>query len=602
MTKLVRSRGPRRRGSPQTLVRTRPKIGRRFPPSPWIGEIIRFMKPEVVSDYNTLSTGSWTSAAFYDSWYYGSPVGTFGGRLWDCQYHLLSPPVSTADGAESSVILDPIRFTIAEPSANDDPFAVWGKYSSGNTYRGGNFQWFAQDAFLPSSGDSHMSAGKPTQIIFSLSLEIFYHAANSLLGFVGNNFSERLKIATNWWIVAKYIQFRKNGSAYGSLIDNTDLFEYSMEQIYGVGTNRLQGAFGLSARAVFPSAPKSSFPDEFKQGWEFEFVEGDVIEADVWLEAKIKNDVVPQALPLLVMFAESNQYYSERVSGPTIGTPAGKNASLVPSDCAAKVSGLKSAFGLDPAIHTYEFTPADGAVTLGKAQAPALIFDITSKRLLWRYDSSSPPSAGVTFSTIAYNDQSPKQLIITFTSVSVGAVVTLHLSPDGADFSYTSTTTNTATFASGFAAALASFISSSGSPWADVTINPAGGSDVDLAYPDDQTMTVSGTTYSGGSSAHVTVELNYDEEMAYLSIYDTSIAGPIALYRPQSSGDYITQVDDAVEGTLNSGPSGCFDHLGITVFELWRLVQTPPYNGRGVGGSLVSTDYPTAVTVEKVSQ
>jgi hypothetical protein len=598
----VRFAGPRGRGNAQNLVRSRPKLNRRFPPSPWIGQIIRFMKPSVVADYNDLATGGWTSAAFYDTWYYGSPVGTFGGRLWDCRYHLLGPPASSANGAESSVVLDPIRFTIAEPSANDDSFSIWDKNSSNNTTRGGNFQLFAQDAFLPASGNSHMSAGKPTQIHFSLSLEVFYHAANLHLNFVGNNYLERFKIATNWWVVAKYIQFRKNGSAYGTLVDNTDLHEYSMEQTYGVGTNRLSGSFGASARAVFPSAPASSFPDQFKQGWEFEFEEGDVIEADVWLEAKIKNDVVPQTLPLLVMFAESNQYYGERVVGPLIGSAAGKNGYRVPYDCAATISGIKSAFGLDPSIHTYEFTPANGTVALGKAQAPALIFDITSKRLLWRYDSSSPASAGVTFTTIAYNAQSPKQLIITFTSVAVGAVVTLHLSPDGADFSYTSTTTNTATFASDFAAALASFISSSGSPWADVTINPAGGSDVDLGYPDDQTMTVSGTTYSGGSSAHVTVELNYDEEMAWLAIRDTSIAGFSALYRPQSSGDYINQVYDAIEGTINTGPTGCFDHLGTTVFELWRTAQTPPYDGRGVGASLVSTSYPTSVTVEKVSQ
>lgn len=600
MSIRVRSRGPRRRGSMQTLVRTNPKGIRRFPPSPWIGAIARFCNPLVIADYESLATGSWTADTFYDCWRAaGSPV--FGGDLWDCQYHVLSPPVSPAVGAETSVILPPIRLTVSEPAADGDPFTLWTNTPFATSYRsnfGTSHQIFAQNTWLPISGDSHVSAGKPTLLSAAFGLFTLPEALYDVLGLTTTIAMLSYLPPVNYMVAARYVRIRRNGAAVGSLIDRETVIN-NTNTIGGAFPHRLQNQ-GTTMTVGFPSNPGTSFPSQYNEAWEFDFTAGDTIEVDVWLEARIRNWNVTETRPLLIMVPEVNQTYSLRIGRNHTASPAWTVGSyaLVEKDCQMRIDGLKVSYGFDPSIHTYQFTPSGGTITLGTARAPAMLFYVDSKRLQWRYDVSSPATAGVAYTTTIYGSKITRW---DFSSVSVGAIVTVRFAAGGDTFSYTALTTDTIAFVAALKVALDAFIAAhSGDPyWSGVTtfIPPANQHILEITYDPAETLIVTGTTAGPGTSKYVDVSMDYSNEMVLLTVTDLSL-NATAFYRPQSSGDYVEEVDDEFEGTLLSGPIGVFNHLGTTVFELWKGAQDSPYDGRGT----LPAGVPSSITVTKTNQ
>lgn len=604
MSIRVRSRGPRRRGSTTTLVRTSPKGLRRFPPSPWIGAISRFAKPTVQTDYLSLATGSWSTDHFYDAWT-PSPSPTFGGHLWTCQYHVLAAPVSSANGAETSVILPPVRFTVCEPDSTGDAFDVWGSFPGLSARVAANdfMQIFGLNTFLPVSDNSHVSAGKPTRIKLGNIFAIFPQAANVLLGWAGNTFFMNFPFPNNWRVAAKYLQFRKNGSAYGTLVNKTTTIARG-DNPDGNNPNRLAPGFFIYD-VTFPSNPvDSSFPANEQEAWEFEFDAGDTIEVDIWFEAKIKNNGIAETLPLLINLPETNDFYGDRIGKSHTG--AGWTWLGYPTlnrDCQVTLYGLKVAYGFDPSVNTYSFTPSDGTFVLGTARSPAMLFDVTSKRIQWRYDVSTPATAGMTYTTFVSSFGATRNTRLEFLTVQVGAVLTLRLASGGDTFSYTSATTNTTTLAAAVKVAIDAFIAARpGDPyWGSVTtaIPPANPWVINITYPVADTLIVSASTASGPISKYVELTLDYADEMAWIQLNRSDLPrGTTAWYRPQSSGDYITQVDDEFDGTLLSGPTGVFDHMGTTVFELWKGAQASPYDGRGT----LPADFPSTITVSLTTQ
>lgn len=583
------------------------------PPSPWIGKIIRYFTPTVISDYASLATGSWTSAQFYDAWK-PSPV-TFGGDLINCQYHLLAAPASASDGAESSVILPPVRFTISEAAATDDPMVAFEAFTTStfSTFRplaalNRNLQTFAQTTLLPVSGDSHVSDGTPTRIELNFGittdvsmLQILPHAAYTLLGWAGNTTALNWNMPTNWVIGPRYIQFRKAGASYGSLVDRRAEID-RVGTVGGTYTNRLRKSYYYPT-VTFPSSPiDSDHPESEQESWTFSFTAGDDLEVDIWIEARIRNDGAAETNSLLINLLETNDTYSQLIASGHAGGGWTKVLDKRIDRAAGFVlNGLEVSATFDPSTDTYEFTPADGTFTLGKAIGPAILFSVDSKQLLWQYDASTPASYAVTFSTTESSGASTTTKRIEFLTVAVGAVLTLEFVEGGDVFTYTSTTTDINTFASDVKTALDAFIAArSGDPyWGSVTtaIPPANPWVINVTYPDTLTLTVTGSSYSPPVFKQVYLELHYDEEMAWMQLAKTGVSG-VALYRPQSSGDYVNQVDDEFEGTMNCGPTGVFDYLGSTVFELWRGSMAPAYDGRGS----LSTDFPSSITVVKVAQ
>jgi len=584
---------------------------RKPPPSPWVGKIIRFTNPLVVSDYETLATDTWLSDSFYDAWR-AAATPVFGGDLWDCKYFVLDPPVSSSVGAETSVILPPIRLTVSEPAVDGDPFTVWEESPFANSYRSNSPYWqiFAQDTFLPVSGDSHVSNTNPSVLAFNLGLFYLPDAVNQLLTWPGTAAITNYPLPTNFMIAARYVRIRKNGSVTGSLIDRETYLDDINTQ-NGAFPNRLQGEVqqsifsspGETIRIGFPSNPGTLLPVAYNEGWTLSFTAGDTIEVDVWLEARIRNWNVTETNPLLILVPEINQTYSQRIGRIHTASPQWtvRDYTQVSRQSIVALNGLEMSVGFDPSIHTYQFTPTGGTIVLGKAESPALIFTVTSKELVWRYDITTPASGAVTYTTFISTSGGVKTTRWEFVTVSVGAVVTLSFGSGSDLFSYTSTTTNTSTFAADVKTAIDAFVAARpGDPhWGAVTadIPPANPWVVRVNYGTSQTLTVTGTSGSPATSNFVDVRLTYGDEMVLLAVADTNL-NRTAFYRPQSSGDYVEEVDDEFEGTLLSGPTGVFDHMGTTVFELWNGAQDSPYDGRGT----LPAGFPSSISVQKVNQ
>ena len=101
--------------------------------------------------------------------------------------------------------------------------------------------------------------------------------------------------------------------------------------------------------------------------------------------------------------------------------------------------------------------------------------------------------------------------------------------------------------------------------------------------------------WSGRTIDEDTTELSlrFSTETAVLSIRKGIY---LWAYRPQDSGDYITEVDDATKGTLYNSPCGVFNHLGTTVFERWYGPTASGFSPPTEPGE------PATVTVIKVAQ
>lgn len=124
-----------RTGSPTLEDRTKRRITRRYmrhltsgatpPPIPLPGYIQRMMIPSVISDYEGLSTASWSSGT----------TGTIDGianSSWNCQYY----HATTANQRTTpiDVIMDPVRWSIACPPVNGGTYDWWNLSAAANRY------------------------------------------------------------------------------------------------------------------------------------------------------------------------------------------------------------------------------------------------------------------------------------------------------------------------------------------------------------------------------------------------------------------------------------------------------------------------------------
>ena len=122
MTRRTRDRGPRRRGPNANLVRPMPSVNTPPPPIPLDGRIHRAMTPALISDYEGLSTASWSTGVT-------GAIGTGGaGSSWNCWYHHV---VQSDPRVEYSVIMQPVRWSIAAPSADGGTYDFWNTRSGG---------------------------------------------------------------------------------------------------------------------------------------------------------------------------------------------------------------------------------------------------------------------------------------------------------------------------------------------------------------------------------------------------------------------------------------------------------------------------------------
>ena len=588
--KIVRGRMAGRQQS--NPVRSKSVPVKRVPPVPYLGVIERHMLPAVITDYESKSDTSWSTGNFYDSWVSGT---TFSGNQRSCIYYVLS--VADQAVTDTSVVMDPLRFSVAEPAATDDDFDRWcldASYKPSNNDNGNptteqlsavrGKHLFALNTLLPVSGNSHVSDGTPPEFLLTLNQlfgsvggvsTCFAHIAYSHGGWnPATNVNPASVLPVNLEVTPRWARFRLNGTAVGSLIDLEDQIDFIRTRP-GTRPNQLAGAQPLNV--FFPSTPRTDgFAVASKQGWALDFTAGDTLEIDVWLQIAARPlsapfGPTPGAKAVVVFFETGDTTYGSDCSIPQ--TISGFNFPRGGSKFVASLIGMEVSNGFDPSSMTYTLTPADGEFTLGKASSSgAVYFDITSQRMIWYVQESlaggTEPGTGTS-----------------------------------------------------------SWQSDNGGPWELISNDCTGGSfpvspAEDPPPPEDPpTFTISfGSCAITAPGRVVTmyVELNYSSEIAWLTILFEFAAVPASslpkreftrTYRPQSSGDYITQVTDRVEGTILCGPCGVFDHLGSTTFEMWQGTQASPYtvdySDEFTAVSSDGYDYeaaiPTSFTISKVA-
>ena len=502
------------------------------PPIPYVGYIRRYMHATAIADYNSLSDANYTSKQLYGSVARNFPTSTsyYGGHLLNCLTHTLEIP-ATATG-EQSVIMQPIRFTIDETNSNGGTFDYWRSPTGLDTYRAheSQLQLFSSDTLLPSSGNSHVDNTNPSNFTYYIGVHNgFYHMWQQAAGYEWTGFSYRPPLPRNYGIRPRYIQMRKNGTAYGSLID-LQTFNDDYKTQTGFFYGRYMWPSTSSMSKYYLSAAVSP-------GWSFVWSDGDTLDLDIWMELVADPDIgqtVTKYVPISLAIDEdaSGSHQTSDYSSTWIPSGAALQANTPISTGRLQLSGLDVAVGYTPSTDTYTYTPDDGTAVMGKAVSTDGTFSTDSGSLTWEFTrtitGSAEPGVG-TSEWVSINGQ-PWQLEVD--NCTIGEPTEPTASPPAP----TTPPTNTTDY---------------------------GGCEVPA---EDRTLTV--------NLYHI-----WRDEMCYIGIswklsatyYLPQVNGG-SVYRPKNATptpDYATTVYSRRDGgSLTIGPAGCFDHLGTTVFEL----------------------------------
>lgn len=276
MSRRVRDRGPRRRcASDKTLVRTRPAVNVPPPPIPLNGMIYRMMTAVEIADYEGLATASWSSGSTGN-------INGLGNSAWQCLYH---HRVQTTPSVPYSVILPPVRWSIACPSSDGGTYDFWNDlstfpgysgYAHQPTSRGGSGFYGLSDELLPSGHFAEFANGfcQLEPFVFCGTPDIFRFASlQAIAPTVSQSAAHTFSIHA--------IRHRINGSAVGSLILN-------------------------------PVGNRSLTTD-----WRFSIAQGDTYEIDVWLKFQILAQNANSSTKAVIMVPQYRIFNSsKRITSP----------------------------------------------------------------------------------------------------------------------------------------------------------------------------------------------------------------------------------------------------------------------------------------------
>lgn len=532
------------------------------------------MRPVAIADTETIQTaadwaeGNYKNAVAVSATY---PTGgiQFVGTEFACYVYTLDVP---AGAGEVTVFTQPMRWSLNEAATSGDGFEVWkqagavpGGYEFSAVERS-NPIVFSSDEFLPASGNSHASATDP----YAAQMEYMVEACQSHVVYLNGQYIENsagvnIIRPSKWYIRAAYVQWRVNGTAVGPL---HDLVPFAI----GSSTAPSEGLYpdtGFSAdtKWVQPFPSGHSFWTQFGsylENWNLEFDAGDSIEVDVWYKiGAIKHATNSRKLCISIprYATDDNQQISNTVNlTPPSGYFIRANQGIVPA--LLSLAGINMSNGFDPELHTYDFNPSDGTIAMGKAEAAGAIrFSVTSKRLEWAWTETAGSGCGGTSTWRAI-------------AIEGGGLV-----------------------------------------WVLDEDNCEGGG-VPVEPPDPPTVEFETETTScdcssagSGDTWTMSLELIYEFEIAYLKVsYSRPTGTPRSAtlyYRPESTGDYVENVNDRWEGTMKCGPTGVFDHMGATTFKIWHGVkQTSGAYPTGLPSiySALTGILPTEIVVTKVAQ
>jgi len=552
------------------------------PPIPFVGFIRRYMQATAIADYNSLSNATYTSQQLYSEVARNFSTGTsyYGGQLLNCLTYTLEIPAS-ATGRQSK-ILQPIRLTLDETSSNGGNFDYW-RNPSGQTNDVGDFraqdsqyQLFASDELLPVSGNSHVDNSDPHTFEMSTSVtNAYHHMWQQAAGYEWTGLQFLPPLPQNYGVRPRYIQIRKNGSAYGSIYDLED-FNDAYESQTGLLNYRALNSL-LRYYLLFPSAsPQWTAFGYLFNNWNFQFADGDLIDLDVWLEVVADPDsgqTATKYVPISIGIDEDTSGSHQASDYSTSWIPSGAvlQARSPLNGSRLQISGLDVSVGYAPSTDTYTYTPDNGTAVMGKAVGTDGTFSTDSGSLTWQFTRTiaGSPEPGVGSSTWSSDNGDPWELVADNCTIGEPTEPTDPLPTP------TDPPSSTLAF---------------------------GGCEVPA---EDRTLTV--------YLLHV-----WREEMCYLKIdwqlsattYDPSEQG-FTLYRPRNATptpDYASTVYSRRDGgNLIIGPAGCFDHLGTTVFDLAALVDkvqdgTSYDNEHGDLPTTLQGIVPTSITVTHSTQ
>jgi hypothetical protein len=513
-----------------------------IPPVPYPGKIMRFVMPSAITDTETLQTATdWSTGNYLSHWAYNFGTSTiqFIGTEWACYTHVLSVPSGTGTVTE---VTQPLRWTVIEPGADGGNFELLRELPTFNPNSPGIIEWithtarpihqcFAQDTWLPVSGDSHCEASDPYRAKFWSGSRRIMQACFSHVGFLfGDKTSNQplnIRLPVHY-IIARYVQWRKNGSAYGPLHDLKPFYD----AFYGNLYNSNGGIPDTLMDQVFPSGDAAWISHgHLLENWNLEFTAGDTLEIDIWFEVSAQKTTAGNRSVVLSVarYATDDNQYWKTQTAPTPPSGFVFQGGHPPVTGQLELWGINMSNGFDPETHTYNFAPADGVLAMGKAQADGAIrFTVTSKSLNWVYTEAGGSDCGGTSTWISAVDVFGNWEWNLVTDDCEGGGVP-------AEPPYTPTTVVTEMTAC------------------------------------DCSSAPSGDTYQ------VSVTLVYEFEIVYLRIDygEPGLPGTIATlwYRPESSDDYVDHVTDRWEGEMKCGPTGVFNHMGATTFKIWHGVR-----------------------------
>lgn len=601
------------------------------PPSPWPGQINRFLYPTAITDYESLQDAAWSTANLKDTFNGASASPQFGGTEYSCYYHVVTVTDESTDDVE--VIMQPIRYTLDMAAATDDDFDYWTEgtpSSSPALLDVNNWQPLSSEGFLPVSGNSHISDGDPAAIYFRDILDFggWLHAWRLYGGWNPTVNTTILPLCMNWEVSPRYLRMRQNGTAIGTLFDMEDWWVTVRPQLYiGGVTGGLMGKNATSGPTMpqtnftiyYSSSPlAAAFPD-LVQGADLTLVAGDTLEVDIWYQIRSRplvykgvtqqpsqsRNIVASISRHVVTTEERKKTNDRKRYQSDVITIRAKSMTL---------ANMMVSDGFNPSTHTYTFEATGGTWNFGDGTAGAKKAQagggwnapvITSQKLTWDGTLAGTGSGGITFNaTYTPLGGGFERLDFEALTVTNGGTISFAFVGGGATFNYTSTTTSASTYISDLETAMNSFITAQGSDgfWSTATAT-AFGTTLTVDYSDaiGDLVPESGSGGPLGGSG-IFVELNWIEEICLLTVNVYGSSSPIGVpvktwrFRPQNSSDYITQVTDRAEGTLISNPCGVFNFLGATTFEPW-------YGTRDSASSLpTDTDRPTSITVVKVNQ
>jgi hypothetical protein len=530
--------------------------------------IARYILPTAITDYEELQTAAdWSTGNYRTHWArrFVAPYGVeFLGSEAALYVYTLEIPAGTE---QTKVITQPLRWSVCEPSTDGGDFEMLrqqgsvsqpGSYETQVLWRN-DPQGFAQNNWLPASGDSHATASDP----FAAESRWSSNACETHVVHVNgevvsaNPYVQRRP--ARWYIIARYVQWRVNGIAVGPLHDLYDFYV-------------AQAPLGILNSAItyvqpFPSGHSlwTSFGSVL-ENWNLDFSAGDTIEIDVWYEVAAQQTAAG-ARKLCVSFfryyTNDNQQFLSRTASltPSAGFFLQGGTGGEPWAGILTLRGIDMSQGFNPDTHTYDFTPTDGQFSFGKAQADgAFRFTVNSRRLEWSFAANEGSACGGTSTWQIQEVEAALQWVLISDDCEGG-----------------------------------------GTP-----VEPT--SDLDEAGREEATSCDCSTSGSGDTWT-IILELIYEYEIAYIKITFIRVTGgstkAVLHYRPESTSDYIENVNDRWEGTMKCGPTGVFDHLGTTTFKLWQGVKqtsgsyptTLPTAYAALAGIL-----PTEIVVTKVAK